>query len=132
MGRMHWRTIPVKFLLGTMFVILALMVWAAQPWGANFYYQDLRDYLSLAAMMAWAAAPFLALAFLFRQPARNQAQVITSTVITAVICTASLYLTVDAMFIAPDAQGGLIFIALPFYQWAGVVIAFIIRVFNIF
>jgi hypothetical protein len=58
--------------------------------------------------------------------------VITSTVITAVICTASLYLTVDAMFITPDAQGGLIFIALPLYQWAGVVIAFIIRVFNIF
>jgi hypothetical protein len=118
---------PGKILLGTMFVILVLIVWAAQPWGGNFYYQDLRDYLSLGGIMVWAAAPFLALAFAFRRPAGNQAEAITTAVLTTVISLASLYLIVDAMFITPDAQGGLIFIALPFYQWIAVLIALFTR-----
>jgi hypothetical protein len=121
------KTIPARISIGTMVVTLALMAWTAQPWGDNYAYQNFSGYLSLLGIMAWAAAPLVVLAALFRLPASNQALRISSVVLTSVICIASLYLIIDARLIRPDAQGGLIFIALPIYQWVGVGIASLMR-----
>jgi hypothetical protein len=43
---------------------IAIMVYAAQPWGDNYAYKTYSDYLSLVGYMAWAVSPYFMLAII--------------------------------------------------------------------
>ena len=96
---------------------VALAIYAAQPWGDNYAYQNLSGYLLLIVFVAWAISPYI---YLFLSAGRHSPQRIRDLFrisVTLLICMGGLTVVVDIVFIHPDAQGGLVFLFLPIYQW---------------
>ena len=50
----------------------------------------------------------------------------TFSVLILIITLVSAYILFDGMFVHPDAQGGLMFLVLPMYQWAALFVFLII------
>ncbi len=97
-------TISNYILLGSsIFLVLALMLYA---------YEDLSYVLS--PFTVWALLPFLTLLTVTR--IATSAAVQKTTFSLSVILTLSIYLYFDVLFINPDPQGGIMFLALPLYQ----------------
>jgi hypothetical protein len=89
----------------------------AQPWGDNYAYQNVSGYLGLFLFLAWAVSPY---AYLYWMSGRLNASgpvKLARLIVTAIVCVGGIYIVVDSAFIHLDAQGGLIFIFLPIYQW---------------
>ena len=100
-----------------MFTTLGVMVYAARPWGDNYAYQSLSGYLVLLLFMGWALAPYAAL--MVSNAWLGGSRPGGRLVFVAVLLTTGLGLWViaDAVFLHPDAQGALVFVVLPLYQW---------------
>ena len=103
-------------ILATIFTI-AIMVYAAQPWGDNHAYKTFSDYLTLFGYMAWAISPYFMLAIIFDGFLHHPSASLTALVGTVLIVLASAALLIDAFFVHINAQGGLIFLFLPIPQW---------------
>ena len=89
----------------------------AQPWGDNYAYQSLSGYATLALFLLWALTPYL---YLIRQSLKIDlsGSVVLSTFVSSVlICAGGALLLIDAAFVNIDAQGGLVILFLPIYQW---------------
>lgn len=98
-------------------VTIVVGVYMAHPWGDNYAYQNPVDYLVLAIFLAWAATPYL---FLFRVAQRafvSTPILVFRLVAVFIVCIGGVYLMIDTAFFNIDAQGGLIFLFLPVYQW---------------
>lgn len=112
---------PLRVFLGLVIAAtLGLAIDMARPWGDNYAYQGIADYLRLAAFLLWAISPLAALAAgagLFRH-ARMASRVYVAGAI--VIALAGVFAYVDAALLHPDAQGGLVFLFAPLFQWAAV------------
>ena len=79
--------------------------------------------LSLTALgfIAWAVSPYLYLAVLAKLVPRKLS--IYATLILALLVAGfGISVIIDATFIHSDAQGGLIYIFVPLWQWAFLVI----------
>jgi hypothetical protein len=92
---------------------IAMLFYAGNP-------QEPGWYLPASAFACWAVSPYLGLAALALLGKKN-------TEFAAVIACASTFLGTfaawaigDAYFVHIDAQGALVFIFAPLYQWAGV------------
>ena len=112
---MHF--VPLILSIAAGVVTLAVGIYMAQPWGDNYAYQSLGDYVVLLIMLSWATAPYLYIFHHARRASLPEAAAISNIVAALVVCVGGIYLMVDAGFINIDAQGGLILIVLPFYQW---------------
>lgn len=66
--------------------------------------------------LAWGLSPYLYLLFMVRRAATP----LTARIALAIAVVASfigVWLPVDAMFVEPDAQSGLVFLFAPLWQW---------------
>jgi len=95
-----------------------LAVIAAQPWGANYAYQDVSGYLLLVVSVAWATSPSVYLLLLAGRQSSHRMSNFIRTAVMVLICLGGVAVVFDAVFVHPDAQSGLVFLFLPFYQWA--------------
>ncbi len=122
----------VKFGLYGLFVTVlctvTLMVYAAHPWGDNYAYQTLTDYIFLTAFAFWAVIPYLALMLLIQIFHRHKISIYVTLIGAGIICLASVGLLIDMVFIHVDAQGSLLFLFLPVYQWVAIFILGVICV----
>jgi len=112
---MHYTAIRLLALSAAL-ITLTLMIYMAQPWGDNYAYQSLSGYGWLLVLAVWANLPYLLVVLLARKASQARAIKIAD-IIGTVIISLGVLLYVDAAFLHRDPQGGLVFIAVPFYQW---------------
>lgn len=99
-------------------VTVALSIVSARPWGDNYAYQDISGYLMLAGFMAWSISPYIYLLLSAgRSAAANRPSRFLSVAVAFLICVGGVAAVWDTVFIHIDAQGGLVFLFLPVYQW---------------
>jgi hypothetical protein len=72
----------------------------------------------------WMILPYIILLAMVRLSASSASFLIAT--ILSIICTLSLYIYFDALFIHPDPQSGLISIFLPLYQLAAIALGLVI------
>ena len=95
---------------------LVIGIYMARPWTDTTGYTGVADYLGLIFFLAIAITPYIYLI----DRARRQAPSITVFIRLAaalLICGSGIFALVDNAFVNVDAQGGLSFAVLPFYQW---------------
>jgi len=97
---------------------LALMVWAM-----TFTWSGLGFVLGL---MAWCVSPYLPLAFAAGGMRASRAGAIMLLVTTLVVAGAAGIAYVDSFFIHLDAQGALILLFMPVWQWVGAVVGVVV------
>jgi hypothetical protein len=98
-------------------VTLSLMTYMAQPWGDNYPYQSLSGYAWLLGYAVWATLPYLMLLFMAQKAFPSKVIKFINIVGTLVVTFGGVALYLDAAFLHRDPQGGLVFIAVPLYQW---------------
>jgi hypothetical protein len=101
-------------------------IYAAQPWANNYAYSKLTDYLSLFGLLIWAVSPYVAMFITLLNFSKRTILVKIFSVLIFIISLFSAYILFDGMFLHPDAQGGLMFLVLPMYQWTALFVFFII------
>ncbi len=110
--------ITIQFLAGLgIIATAALAIYAAQPWGDNYAYQHLFDYLLLIVFVTWAVSPYIYLFLSARRYSPHRVKSLIRVAVTLLLCAGGIAMVFDTVFIHPDAQGGLIFLSLPIYQW---------------
>jgi hypothetical protein len=97
---------------------LALMLWAM-----TFSWSGLAFALGL---MAWCVSPYALLAFAAGATRVSRRGAITLLVTTILVAGAAAAAYVDAFFIHLDAQGALILVFMPVWQWVGAVVGVIV------
>jgi hypothetical protein len=95
---------------------LALMVYMAHPWGDNDAFQSLSGYFRLLLLAVWAILPYLVLFIIARRAVHAKAGEILILVGALIISAGGLAAYADAVWLHPDPQGGLAFMAVPLYQ----------------
>jgi hypothetical protein len=96
---------------------LALMAYAAQPWGDNAFYRGLLGYAWLLLMAVWATLHYLVLFIMAKRAVHSRAKKFFALLGALIIAGSGLAAYVDAIWLHPDPQSGLAFIAVPLYQW---------------
>ncbi len=91
----------------------------AQPWGNNYAYQQLADYLVLVMFLAWAVSPYLYFLRRVNESKTSRCFRIVRFITAVLICGIGVTVIMDTS-IHSDAQGALVFLFLPIYQWIGV------------
>jgi hypothetical protein len=97
---------------------LALMLWAM-----TFSWSGLAFVLGL---MAWCVSPYALLAFAAGAMRVSRRGAIALLVTTILVAGAAAAAYVDAFFIHLDAQGALILVFMPVWQWVGAVIGIVV------
>lgn len=88
----------------------------ARPWGDNYAYQDFWGYARLLLLAVWVTLPYLLLVIMAKSafPFTNKEIIVMSAAL--IVCVGGMAAYVDAMWLRPDPQGGLAFLAVPLYQ----------------
>jgi hypothetical protein len=97
---------------------LALMLWAM-----TFSWSGLAFVVGL---MAWCVSPYALLAFAAGAMRASRRGAITLLVTTILVAGAAAAAYVDAFFIHLDAQGALILVFMPVWQWVGTVVGVVV------
>ena len=97
---------------------LALMLWAM-----TFSWSGLAFVLGL---MAWCVSPYALLALAAGAMRASRRGAIALLVTTVLVAGAAAAAYVDAFFIHLDAQGALILVFMPVWQWVGAVIGIVV------
>ena len=92
-------------------------IYMAQPWGDNYAYQNISGYLGLAAFLTWACSPYFFLIAVSKNESTSNITSVFRLIAALIICSLSIFMLFDTAFINIDAQGALVFIFLPIYQW---------------
>ena len=74
------------------------------------------------AFIAWAVSPYLYLAAMARSVSMKKAD-IAALVLTLVAAAFGLWVIIDAMYVHLDAQGGLVYVFAPLWQWLFLLLA---------
>ena len=98
-------------------VTLTLMIYMARPWGDNYAYQSLSGYALLLGFAVWATLPYLVLFIMAKSAVRFKTKEILVLIGALIISVGGMAAYVDAIWLRPDPQGGLAFVAVPLYQW---------------
>jgi len=105
---------------------ISLGIYAARPWGDNYAYQDPMGYVGLVGFLLWAVSPYVALAGMFRIIKAGRRRSWVRLIGSLIVAGFGAFVIVDTTFVHIDAQGGLVFLFAPLYQWFGVGIIAII------
>jgi hypothetical protein len=103
--------------LAAALITLALLIYAAQPWGGNYAYQSPSGYLMLLGFAMWVTLPYLMTILLAHKASASQAKNFVAIIGGLIISLGGVALYIDAVLLHRDAQAGLAFVAVPFYQW---------------
>ena len=101
----------------------ALATLALMAWAMTFSWSGLGFVLGL---MAWCVSPYAPLAFAAGGLRTSRAGAITLLVTTLVVAGAAGIAYVDAFFIHLDAQGALILVFMPVWQWVGAIVGVVV------
>ena len=97
---------------------LALMAWAASwSWSGLAF---------MVSLMAWCVSPYVPLGFASRKPRASRKSAVALLVTAVVVAAFAAIVYVDAFFIHLDAQGALILLFMPVWQWVGTVIGIVV------
>lgn len=113
-------------LIVAMLVTVAIMTYAAQPWGENKENQTLIDYVYLVAFSLWSIVPYLSLMIFIHLFRKHEFTYKVVNIGAGMIILVSLAFLIDTVFIHTDAQGALVFLFLPIYQWLALLLLGII------
>lgn len=95
---------------------LGMSIYAAQPWGDNYAYQNISGYLGLILWDLWVALPF-ALLYLLNRRYRNSKPHLRLMFIACLIGSCFVaYIYIDSIMFSTSSTSALIFIFLPLYQ----------------
>ena len=78
--------------------------------------------MEAAGILFWLVSPYFYLA-LMAKIVSKKASNIAVLIISLLSFAFGVWAFIDAQFIQNDAQGGLVFVVVPFYQWALVLLA---------
>ena len=116
-------TVAIYFLsLVAILSTISLLIYSAHPWGGNYAYKTASDYLLLLVFIFWAFSPYMYLLIRSFRARWVNKQLITWFVVSMIVCAGGVSIFVDTVFIHIDAQGALVFLFLPIYQWVILVI----------
>jgi hypothetical protein len=103
--------------------IIALMMSIATA-GLLVKVADLSAGLSpfLVIMLVWCLSPYALLALALRRPWMSTEAVLVAFATTIAASGFALYIYTVAFFVKPDAQGGLVFLFIPLWQWMGALV----------
>ena len=113
---MHYTTTRL-IALSAALTTLSLMIYMARPRGDNYAYQSLSGYAWLLGFVVWATLPYLMILFLARKASQSQADKLSLMIGALIISIGGVALYLDAALLHRDPQGGLVFLAVPCYQW---------------
>jgi hypothetical protein len=77
--------------------------------------------IAATGFLFWAISPYVVLALLIKN-AKSKTVMAVALLVSIGVCLFGLILLVDAMYINKDAQGGLVFVVAPFWQWIGLLV----------
>jgi drug/metabolite transporter (DMT)-like permease len=115
----------ILILLGLL-VSIGVSIFAAQPWGDNYAYQDITGYLMLFAAELWICAPFVGLYFLnraYRYSPAHKKVLLISCVIGSVLVSV---LYVNGIVFSSGSTSALIFLFMPIYQLVFIFVVLVI------
>lgn len=105
----------VLILLGLL-ISVGVSIYAAQPWGDNYAYQDVSGYLGLFVWELWISAPFLCLYLLnshYNNSSAHMKLLLASCLIGSVVVSA---IYVESIVFSSSSTGALVFVFMPGYQ----------------
>lgn len=100
-----------------MTIFIAFAIYAAQPWGDNYAYQDISGYFGLFIFLGWIVSPFV---YQFLAPdlfKRKEGTIYARLFFSIVFFSFSTWVYVTSIFFDIDAQGALVFLFIPIYNW---------------
>ena len=101
----------------------ALATLALMAWAMTFSWSGLAF---VAGLVAWCLSPYAVLAFAAGAMRASRRGLVALLVTTVLVAGAAAAAYVDAFFIHLDAQGALILLFMPVWQWAGTVIGIVV------
>lgn len=117
------------FLFSLMVVFtISMLIYSAQPWGDNYAYQKLSGYIFLLVVMVWAILPYVFLFYFLRYLHNRFVAIKIFTVSIFIISALSAALIINVNFFNIDAQGGLIYLFLPIYQWCAIILVSLVTI----
>lgn len=106
----------------SLIAIIALVIFMAQPWGDNYAYRDISGYVNLAVLMAWIISPYLHLLLTANRRYLDRASDTLRVAVVVLVCAGGVGMSFHTVFFILDAQGPLLFLFLPAYQWTLVIL----------
>lgn len=100
-------------------VTLGLMLYASRSGGAG-------SQLFLAGVIVWGLAPYAILLWAARLSVPDSRWAVSIAALTLLMTCVTLVGYYIGIFVRPDAQGGLMFLAFPFYQIAVAVLVLLV------
>ena len=91
---------------------VGLAIVSAQPWGDNS-----TGYVGLIIFIAWAISAYVYMYFSAAWIPGFPRLMVFRTVVASLLCISGVAIIFDTVFIHIDAQGGLVFLFIPLYQW---------------
>ncbi|WP_372016584.1 hypothetical protein [Pseudoxanthomonas sp. 10H] len=110
---MRWLRV---FLVACAVATVGVALWMARPW-AGYASYDATGWQVLGAMLLWAVSPLAGMALAARLLRGSPLAWRVFAAGAAVIAIVGLVAYVDAAFVHIDAQGGLVFVFMPLWQW---------------
>ncbi len=101
----------------------ALATLALMAWAMTFSWSGLAF---VAGLMAWCLSPYAVLAFAAGAMRASRRGLVALLVTTVLVAGAAAAAYIDAFFIHLDAQGALILLFMPVWQWVGTVIGIVV------
>ena len=110
------KTINFIFIALGLLVSIGTSIYAAQPWGDNYAYQDISGYFLLLIWEFWIGLPFLLL-YLFNKKYSNSNTHLKLLLFASLIVSIfGNYIYVESIVFSSSSTSALIFIFLPLYQ----------------
>jgi hypothetical protein len=97
-----------------------LLIWVSRPWEDIFSPELASEYWGFLYALFWVTTPYLPLLVITRKPHPVRALNLLRLIGAAIICLGGVGIYLDIFFWHPDPLSFLVFIAVPFYQWAAV------------
>lgn len=115
------RAVSLSVIVLSAVFTVVIGLYMAHPGGDVYAYRTGRSYMTLAGFLLFAVAPHVAL-LLLRRAFRDGKALFLFLVGACAIAVFGVYAYFDVAFIHPDAQGGLVFVFMPIYQWLAIVV----------
>ena len=82
--------------------------------------------LAGAGFLGWAVSPYIFLFFLLSRPG-PRAHVVMVSLLAITVAVFGMAMILDSLYVHPNAQGGLVFIVAPVWQWGGLLLGGLYR-----
>ena len=110
------KTLNYALIVLGLLISVGISIYAAQPWGDNYAYQDISGYFSLLLWELWIGLPFVVLYLLNKHYSNSSVHLKLLFVACLIGSIFASYIYVDSIIFSSSSTSALIFIFLPAYQ----------------